>query len=372
MTVAGAGAPELRRGCAIHLYCANRDMDRRALYDADGDLLLMPEQGALTLLTELGPLEVAPGQIARDPPRGWCSRCCSTGRWRAATWPRRFGRHFQLARARPGGRQRAGRRPALPGARRLVRGQAGRPTSGWSPSWAASCTRPARTTRPSTWSPGTATTCRTGTTWRTSPRVGSVRFDHPDPSHPHGAVGAAGRAGRPHAGPDRVPAPLGRQRRDLPPALLPPQPGHRGERHRPASAGPARRRQPVPARLLLPDPGADRPRPRRPRGGAHARPDRRRGRPPRPARRQPVVPVRDHPAPVADPLGGAAPDRRLARHLGQPPGLLHPTPSSRDNRDGRRPPSGGADPAGRTQHGGQPVPRPGAPAPRSPGGRRRR
>ena len=55
---------------------------------------------------------------------------------------------------------------------------------------------------------------------------------------------------------------------------------------------------------------------------------RRRGRPARPARRQPVVPVRDHAAAVADPVGGTEPPRRLARHLGQPPGVFHPPISS--------------------------------------------
>ena len=38
-------------------------MDRRAFYDADGDLLLVPEQGALTVLTELGALDVAHGVL---------------------------------------------------------------------------------------------------------------------------------------------------------------------------------------------------------------------------------------------------------------------------------------------------------------------
>ena len=66
-TVAGAGSPALRRGCAVHLYCANRDMDTRAFYDADGDLLLLPELGTLVVMTELGPLEVAPGQVAIIP-----------------------------------------------------------------------------------------------------------------------------------------------------------------------------------------------------------------------------------------------------------------------------------------------------------------
>ena len=32
-------------------------MNDRAFYDADGDLLILPEHGTLTLLTELGPLD---------------------------------------------------------------------------------------------------------------------------------------------------------------------------------------------------------------------------------------------------------------------------------------------------------------------------
>src|SRR5262249_5601453 len=67
VTLGGAGSPSLRRGYAVHRYAADRDMERRAFYDADGDLLLLPELGALTLMTELGPLDVAPGQIALLP-----------------------------------------------------------------------------------------------------------------------------------------------------------------------------------------------------------------------------------------------------------------------------------------------------------------
>src|SRR6185369_9951317 len=63
-TVGGAGSPRLRRGFAVHVYAANRSMDERCLYDADGDLLLLPQAGALTLLTEMGVLDVAPGQLA--------------------------------------------------------------------------------------------------------------------------------------------------------------------------------------------------------------------------------------------------------------------------------------------------------------------
>jgi homogentisate 1,2-dioxygenase len=102
VTVAGAGAPGLRRGCAIHLYCANRDMDRRAFYDADGDLLLVPEQGALTVLTELGPLLVAPGQIALLP-RGLLFSVRLQGPIARGYLAESFGRAFQLPERGPVG-----------------------------------------------------------------------------------------------------------------------------------------------------------------------------------------------------------------------------------------------------------------------------
>lgn len=102
VTVAGAGSPELRRGCAVHLYSANLDMDRRAFYDADGDLLLIPEQGALTVLTELGPLEVAPGQIAVLP-RGSVFSVLLTDPVARGYLGEVFGRHFQLPERGPVG-----------------------------------------------------------------------------------------------------------------------------------------------------------------------------------------------------------------------------------------------------------------------------
>ncbi|SDA21366.1 homogentisate 1,2-dioxygenase [Sphingomonas sp. NFR15] len=54
-------------GVAVHLYAANRDMTRRAFVNADGELLFLPQAGRLTLLTELGQIDVAPGQIALVP-----------------------------------------------------------------------------------------------------------------------------------------------------------------------------------------------------------------------------------------------------------------------------------------------------------------
>ncbi len=66
-TIGGQGHPSLRRGFAIHAYAANRSMEHRAFYDADGELLIIPQQGGLVLQTELGALEVGPRQIAIVP-----------------------------------------------------------------------------------------------------------------------------------------------------------------------------------------------------------------------------------------------------------------------------------------------------------------
>ena len=54
-------------GVAVHLYAAAKDMDARVFVDADGELLFIPQAGRLELLTELGRIEVAPGQIALVP-----------------------------------------------------------------------------------------------------------------------------------------------------------------------------------------------------------------------------------------------------------------------------------------------------------------
>ncbi|HEY7963171.1 MAG TPA: homogentisate 1,2-dioxygenase [Steroidobacteraceae bacterium] len=66
-TLGGNGSPDQHSGCGIHWYAANRAMQRRFFYDADGELLIVPQQGALRLATELGVLDVAPLEIAVLP-----------------------------------------------------------------------------------------------------------------------------------------------------------------------------------------------------------------------------------------------------------------------------------------------------------------
>ena len=66
VTMAGNGDPAAMTGCGIHLYAANRSMER-FFYDADGELLIVPQQGCLRLATELGPIDVEPQEIAVIP-----------------------------------------------------------------------------------------------------------------------------------------------------------------------------------------------------------------------------------------------------------------------------------------------------------------
>ncbi len=67
VTMAGNGCPATFCGLAIHLYAANRSMTDRFFYDADGELLIVPQQGRLHILTELGRIDLAPQEIAVIP-----------------------------------------------------------------------------------------------------------------------------------------------------------------------------------------------------------------------------------------------------------------------------------------------------------------
>ena len=66
-TVAGNGGSEAQSGVGIHLYACNRSMQGSYVYDADAELLIVPQHGRLRIVTELGVLEVAPLEIALIP-----------------------------------------------------------------------------------------------------------------------------------------------------------------------------------------------------------------------------------------------------------------------------------------------------------------
>ncbi len=68
VTICGNGEVAANSGMAVHIYCANRSMDAaRVFVDADGELLLVPQEGGIRLVTELGIIEAQPGHIAVIP-----------------------------------------------------------------------------------------------------------------------------------------------------------------------------------------------------------------------------------------------------------------------------------------------------------------
>jgi homogentisate 1,2-dioxygenase len=67
VTVLANRDPSDLEGVAVHLYRAMRSMENRVFMDADGELLIIPQEGAIELQTELGRIEAGPGDVALIP-----------------------------------------------------------------------------------------------------------------------------------------------------------------------------------------------------------------------------------------------------------------------------------------------------------------
>jgi homogentisate 1,2-dioxygenase len=66
-TITTAGDAGSETGMASHVYFVTRSMVDEYFYNADGEMLLVPQQGALRLWTEFGIIDIAPGEIAVIP-----------------------------------------------------------------------------------------------------------------------------------------------------------------------------------------------------------------------------------------------------------------------------------------------------------------
>ncbi len=66
-TITTAGDAGAQVGMATHIYLITRSMQDTYFFDADGELLFVPQQGSLRLGTEFGTLEIEPGEIAVVP-----------------------------------------------------------------------------------------------------------------------------------------------------------------------------------------------------------------------------------------------------------------------------------------------------------------
>src|SRR5262245_51418001 len=67
ITMAGCGDLVSQTGAGIHIYACNASMRDRFFYNADGEMLIVPQSGSLLIRTELGVLDVAPGEICVLP-----------------------------------------------------------------------------------------------------------------------------------------------------------------------------------------------------------------------------------------------------------------------------------------------------------------
>ena len=67
VTMAGNGDPGAQNGGAAHLYAANRSMNARSFYNADGEMLFVPQLGRHRFVTELGVIDAEPQEIVVIP-----------------------------------------------------------------------------------------------------------------------------------------------------------------------------------------------------------------------------------------------------------------------------------------------------------------
>jgi homogentisate 1,2-dioxygenase len=103
-TIAGSGSPAAQAGIAAHIYRANRSMNDRYFSNADGELMLVPQQGRLSIFTELGLLEAKPGEIAIIP-RGLKFRVDLLDKAARGYVCENYGAHFRLPELGPIGAQ---------------------------------------------------------------------------------------------------------------------------------------------------------------------------------------------------------------------------------------------------------------------------
>ena len=67
VTMAGNGSPAAQTGGAVHLYAANRSMRERSFYNADAEMLFVPQMGRHRFVTELGVIDAEPQEIVVIP-----------------------------------------------------------------------------------------------------------------------------------------------------------------------------------------------------------------------------------------------------------------------------------------------------------------
>ncbi len=99
-TLVANGDCESQVGMGALVYVASKSMSSRAFVNADGELLIVPQQGALDIATELGHLYVKPGEIALIP-RGMTFRVALPDGPSRGYVCENYGAHFRLPELGP-------------------------------------------------------------------------------------------------------------------------------------------------------------------------------------------------------------------------------------------------------------------------------
>ncbi|MBB3640275.1 MULTISPECIES: homogentisate 1,2-dioxygenase [Variovorax] len=99
-TIAANGDAEAQTGVGSLMYLAGRSMERRAFVNADGEMLVVPQQGRLVITTELGVLDVKPGEIAVLP-RGMAFKVALPDGLSRGYVCENYGAHFRLPELGP-------------------------------------------------------------------------------------------------------------------------------------------------------------------------------------------------------------------------------------------------------------------------------
>ncbi len=164
VTLGGNGDVATQIGMAMHVYAANRSMSDRYFYNADGEMLIVPQQGRARFVTELGILDASPGEIAVIP-RGLRLARRSAGRTVARLYLRELRPAAAAARTRTARLERTRQFPRFSEPRRRLRRHSSAPASWWRNSKAIYGPR-TWIIRRSTSSPGMEISRRTNTIWR--------------------------------------------------------------------------------------------------------------------------------------------------------------------------------------------------------------
>jgi homogentisate 1,2-dioxygenase len=67
VTIGGNGSPDAHDGVGIHIYAATASMKDRFFYSADGEMLILPQEGGVRFATECGVIEAKPGELVVIP-----------------------------------------------------------------------------------------------------------------------------------------------------------------------------------------------------------------------------------------------------------------------------------------------------------------